>query len=206
MASQTTASSTSVKSSVLSEIQEQENRKTNLVVYSLTESNAEEGNDRKAHDLSEIGSLLQESILPSSVKDDIAVIRRLGKRLEDAESQQGAAEPVSSPPKPRPLLVSFKSPQSRKDILSNAKNLAEGPLRHVSICPDLTKNQQKEDRQLRDEVQQLNSENPSDEKGAFLWKVVGTPGQQNRRKVKIYPRKPTEIIASASCIPMRRQL
>ena len=122
------------------------------------------------------------------------MICRLGKRLEDAESQEGAAAPVS-PPKPRPLLVSFKSPQSRKDILSNAKNLAEGPLRHVSICPDLTKNQQKEDRQLRDEVQQLNSENPTDEKGAFLWKVVGTPGQSNRRKVKIYPKKPTEIIA-----------
>ena len=80
VASQTTTSSTSVKMSILSEIQEQENRKTNLVIYSLNESDADEGQDRKASDLTEIGSLLQHIKLPESVKDDIAVIRRLGKR------------------------------------------------------------------------------------------------------------------------------
>ena len=66
-----------MQTSVLSEIQEQENRKTNIVVYNLKESMDHDGTVRKDHDLSEIGSLLQEIELPSTIKDDISVIRRL---------------------------------------------------------------------------------------------------------------------------------
>ena len=66
-----------MQTSVLSEIQEQENRKTNIVVYNLKESMDDDGTVRKDHDLSEIGSLLQEIELPSTIKDDISVIRRL---------------------------------------------------------------------------------------------------------------------------------
>ena len=182
----TAASASNVQTSVLSEIQEQENRKTNIVVYNLKESDDDDGTARKDHDLSEIGSLLQQIELPATIKEDIAVIRRLGKR----PTPEPTTEPTTAPSKSRPLLVSFKSPLSRKSILTNAKKLSNSSLEHVSVCPDLTKNQQKEDRKLRDDVKQLNAENPSDEKGAFLWKVVGVPGQQNRRKVKIYQQNP----------------
>ena len=101
-----------------------------------------------------------------------------------------AAQTDPTPPRPRPLLVSFKTPQFRKDVLANAKKLSKSNWKHVSVCPDLTKTQQKEDKQLRDEVKQLNAENPSDGKGSFLWKVVGVPGQISRRKVKIYQNDP----------------
>ena len=50
----------------------------------------------------------------------------------------------------------------------------------------LTKPQQTEDKKLRDEIWILNDENPSEDKGVFLWNVVGVPGQESRRKVKIY--------------------
>ena len=56
----------------------------------------------------------------------------------------------------------------------------------VSICPDLIKTQQIEDRKLRYEVKKLNEENQNDDKGVFLWKVVGVAGQPSRRKVKVY--------------------
>ena len=190
----TVATASNVKTTVVTELQEQESRKTNIVVYNLKESEAEEGADRKNHDLSEMASILQQIELPMTVKDDIAVIRRLGKSPLPAEP---TAEPdndlpaAAIPPKPRPLLVSFKSPSSRKDILTNAKKLSNSPLAHVSICPDLTKAQQQEDRKLCDDVKKLNAENPADDKGAFLWKVVGVPGQQSRRKIKIYQQNPT---------------
>ena len=185
----TVAAAAEVKVTVVNELQEQENRKTNIVVYNLQESEAEEGNDRKNHDLSEMASLLQQIELPTTTKDDIASIRRLGKippAAPDADAAPQAVAATAIPPKPRPLLISFKSPSTRKAILTNARKLSNSPLTHVSICPDLTKAQQQEDRKLRDDVKKLNAENPADEKGAFLWKVVGTPGQQNRRKVKIY--------------------
>ena len=187
-------SSTNVQSSVLSEIQQQDARKTNVVIYNLQESSNDDGSARKDHDIAQIQAILQTIGLSEdiSVSDDISSSRRLGKRTVSS-SQPDATTPDPKPSgKPRPLLVSFNLPQSRKDILLNAKHLAKSPLKHLSICPDLTKNQQKEDRQLRDEVKHLNAESPSDDKGSFLWKVVGTPGQSNRRKVKIYPERPPQ--------------
>ena len=50
----TVVAASEVKVTVVSELQEQENRKTNIVVYNLQESEAEEGNDRKKQDLSEM--------------------------------------------------------------------------------------------------------------------------------------------------------
>ena len=183
------SSAADVQTTVITEMQEQENRKTNIVIYNLNESQAEDGADRKNHDLSEIGSLLQQIQLPVSVKEDIAAVRRLGK-IPEPDSEP----PLAVPAKPRPMLVSFKTPSSRRSILSNAKKLSNSPLAHISICPDLTKNQQIEDRKLRNDVKKLNAENPSDDKGAFLWKAVGVPGQQNRRKVKIYQQNPNATL------------
>ena len=57
---------------------------------------------------------------------------------------------------------------------------------HVSIKPDLTKPQQQEDLKLREEAKSLNLARPSDERGPFLWKVVGCPGHSSRRMVKNY--------------------
>ena len=158
-----------VKVTVVNELQEQENRKTNIVVYNLRESEAEDGNDRKNHDLTEMASLLQQIELPMTVKEDIASIRRLGKvpPVPDAAPQAAAAVPIDAPPRPRPLLITFKSPSSRKDMLTNAKKLSKSALAHVSIRPDLTKAQQTEDRKLRDEVKTLNADKPSDDKGIF---------------------------------------
>ena len=67
--SKTAATATDVKETVITELQQQENRKTNIVVYNLKESEAEEGLDRKNHDLSEIGALLQQIELPTTVKE-----------------------------------------------------------------------------------------------------------------------------------------
>ena len=194
-------SSTNVQSSVLSEIQQQEARKTNIVIYNLKESTKDEGSARKEDDLGQVGSILQTIGLAENITtEDISISRRLGKRTESAQPPEGeteaaaSASPTADTPalKPRPLLVSFKAPQPRKDILANAKKLSKSNFKHVSVCPDLTKNQQKEDKQLRDEATQLNTEKPSDEKGPFLWKVVGVPGQTNRRKIKVYETNPDQ--------------
>ena len=86
---------------------------------------SEDGIDRRNQDHGEITSLLQQIKLTMTVKDDIASIRRLGKippaqggNGVDADAQTGGA---TKQPKPRPLLIAFKSPSSRKKILTNAK-------------------------------------------------------------------------------------
>ena len=72
----------------------------------------------RIHYHGEIASLLQQIKLPRTVKDDIATIRRLrkvppaqGEAGVDADAQTGDA---TNQPKPRPLLIAFKSPSSRK--------------------------------------------------------------------------------------------
>ena len=168
--------STTVKHSVLSEIQEQEKRTKNIVVYNLEEPASEDGPTRKTEDANKVKELI-DVILPDCTEQDVSSIRRLGAKKQDE------GDNVS---KPRPLLLTFNSVQAKKNVLSNSRNLAKSTFKHVSICPDLTKTQQTEDKKLRNEIRILNEENLSDDKGDFLWKVVGVPGQASRRKVKIY--------------------
>ena len=70
----TVAVASEVKETVVNELKEQENRKTNIVLYNLKESLSEDGIERKKHDQGEIASLLQQIKLPRSVKDDIVQI------------------------------------------------------------------------------------------------------------------------------------
>ena len=185
---QTAATSDQVKTTVLTELQEQEKRKTNLVIYNLAESPSDQPLERKGHDSTKLKELLVTIGVVDVEDDDVASLRRLGPRAESPPPTEEAGGPAVV--KPRPLLLSFKSSQNQTRVLRSAKKLADTPMEHVSICPDLTKNQQREDRELRDQVKQLNLEEPSDEKGPFLWKVVGTPGHPNRRKVKKYTQDP----------------
>lgn len=103
------AAASEVKETVVKELKEQENLKTNIVVYNLKESMSEDSIERKNHDHGEIASFLQQIKLPRTVKDNIASIRRLGKippsqreAGEDADAQTGDAD---NQPKPRPLLI-----------------------------------------------------------------------------------------------------
>ena len=187
------ASSEELKTTVMSEIQEQENRKTNLVIYNLQESTSDVPDDRKEHDTTKIREMLGTIGIEEIEADNIMSLRRLGQRSVTAAPESTNTGQLSAAPaakKPRPVLLSLKTPQHQRDVLLNARKLAKTPLKHISVCPDLTKNQQKEDKVLGNEVIKLNSEKPHDDKGPFLWKVVGLAGQPSRRKVKIYEMNP----------------
>ena len=193
------ASSDELKTTVMSEIQEQENRKTNLVIYNLQESTSDVPDERKDHDTTRIREMLVTIGVDEIDADDIVSLRRFGQQCvtaapESTDTGQPAAAPTPTAKKPRPVLLSFKTPHHRRDVLLNARKLANTPLKHLSVCPDLTKNQQKEDKVFRDEVMKLNSEKPHDDKGPFLWKVVGLAGQPSRRKVKIYEIDPNRSL------------
>ena len=187
-----------VRNSVINEIQAQENKKSNIVIYNLEESSSDDLDSRKAHDTSMLGNIMTVLELGDS-QNDIALTRRLGKKSAEIPNSDNPSESTCSEPQSttsstkctssqrcRPLLVSFKSIDFRTTVLKATRNLSTSQFKHVSLRPDLTKTQQKEDKDLREEVKRLNLDEPLDDNGPFLWKVVGTPGQPNRRKVKIY--------------------
>ena len=71
----------------------------------------------------------------------------------------------------RPYLISFKDANARRDVLDSARKLAGSELDMVSVRPDLTKQQQEQDRAFRSETTRLNSANPEDDRGrSYFWK------------------------------------
>ena len=176
----TLVKSDDLTNTVLTELEDQKNRKSNIIVYNLAESPETEATVRKDHDTTKSIELC--NIIGFDISDEITSIRRLGKK-DPVSSVNGDAQNTEA--KPRPLLLSFRDTQLQMKILKNAKKLAKTTYDHVSICPDLTKSQQQQDKSFRKEIDDLNTEEPEDDNGAFLWKVIGIPGL-NRRKIKIY--------------------
>ena len=81
----TSVASTTVKSSVLSEINDQEKRRTNLIVHNLSESNSEEGAVRRDHNLGQLCMLFQQlGFSENDCKVNVTSLRRLGKRYHDS--------------------------------------------------------------------------------------------------------------------------
>ena len=160
------------KTAVLAELQQLDDKKSNAVVYGLSESDSTDAETRRDKDLDHIRDI---AVIMGLHLDKwfgtISVCRRLGK---------------VEPNKSRPLLVSFSDPGARDAFMSNARFLARSQMNHISIKPDLTKAQQQVDLNLREEAKSLNLQRPHDERGHFLWKVIGCPGQPSRRLIKSY--------------------
>ena len=70
----------------------------------------------------------------------------------------------------------------KKRILSNTRKLANSKFERVSIIPDLTPQQRKEEEEQRKEVDKLNSEPNHDESLNWEWVLVDPPGR--RRLIK----------------------
>ena len=160
------------KTAVIAELQQLDDRRKNAVIYGLSESDSNDAETRKNKDL----DLIRSIAVVMNLKLDkwfgtISATRRMG-RVE--------------PGKSRPLLVAFSDAEARDALLDNARFLARSELDHVSIKPDLTKDQQSADLKMRDEAKRLNIKKPHDERGHFLWKVIGRPGQPSRRLIKQY--------------------
>ena len=121
---QTAVSSEQVKTTVLTEIQEQEKRKTNLVIYNLRESSSDSPSERKEHDSDSIKEVLSTIEIYDLHEDGINSIRRLGPLTDPTK------EPTKSHT-PLPLLLSFRSSSDRTKVLSSAKKLAGTSLKHT---------------------------------------------------------------------------
>ena len=95
-----------VKDSV-GELRDRERRKTNLLLFNVEESGAEEIQDRKQHDLQKVDSVLEELKLQGEVGVENSV------RLARSKLPQHAD-------KPRPLRVTLGSQEERTEVLKKA--------------------------------------------------------------------------------------
>ena len=159
------------RASVFLEIRERENRKENIVLHGIKEPGATvtRGGDRKNFD---IGSALEifEYIGCKLKPDDVRFCFRAGEKSKSADDN------------PRPLIIGLLDIKHRENILANSRKLGEKDSRFykVSIIPDLTPIQRKEESDLRAEAEKKNSLMTAEEASNYEWVLVG---QRGKRKI-----------------------
>jgi hypothetical protein len=158
---------------VFGELRDREERKGNLVIHNIPEHKKDStAKERKEADSLYIKNLLKKMKVDQQVQQDIKFMRRLGEYSE----------------KPRPLLIGLHKEQSKKEILQKARNLNKAD--RISIVPDLTARQRKEDEELRKEVERRNNEMSASESLNYHWRLVGIKGERRIAKLPKPPENP----------------
>ena len=157
---------------MLREIRERESRKDNLIIHQVEEPTVGRGVERKEHDLNEVIEIMEFLNCPVK-KEDIKFIFRAGERREDR-------------PGPRPIILSMKNSGARNTILENTRKLASSRFERISITPDLTPLQRKEEDGLRKEAETRNNAMDQEERLNYQWVLVGMKGQRSLIKRRIH--------------------
>ena len=148
---------------VFSEMRDRDNRRNNIVVHGLPEPDAKikEKNSRIAKDMKKIQDLFSKLEVEVVADEAVKYARRLGE------------QPVGKTD-PRPLLIGFKTLDSKLTVLDNSRKLAEDDnWKDVFVISDLTKRQREEESRMRQEADRLNGERSEEDAKKWLWKVVG---------------------------------
>ena len=160
-----------VKTSVMSEVNNRELRKSNLIVYGLAEPVSAAAESREAM-MQKDNAALNDLLVSMDI--DLGIIlpairfrRRLGQKVAN---------------KIRPLLLCFSDISCRNVVLERVPHLTGPQANKIKIRPDLTQMQRDDDMKIIKEVQELNDTEPKDELGDYRWRVVGPPGLLRRAK------------------------
>ena len=157
---------------IYEEFRERENRRDNLVIHQVTEApnNIEKGGERKDYDIKKVIEIFKFLKCPMN-QEGIKFIYRPGE--------------LTGADRPRPIILSLYDRGAREYILSNTRMLANSVFKHISIIPDLTPKQRKEEDRLRKTAEMRNKEMDKDEAENWEWVLVGMRGQRKLIKKKI---------------------
>ena len=150
---------------MLRELRERESRKGNLVIHQLEEATTGRGLERKEHDVKKILEIFDFLQCPMT-SEGMKFIFRAGELRDDR-------------PGPRPIILCLKDTGARSYILKNTRRLASSQFDRISITPDLTPLQRKEEDGLRKEAEARNNAMDQEEQGNYEWVLVGVKGQRS---------------------------
>ena len=150
----------------VNDINMNEKRKNNIIIYKAPEPEQEEASDRLASDKELVSDLLRHL----GVHGKPVNVYRLGK-YEDSKKGQGS----------RPIRVEMENPEIRAEIMARTPNLASAPdrLSCLSLSYDLSVEQRQE---IKDMIATAKSQtkNAND----YVFKVRGPPGKMTVRHFK----------------------
>ena len=150
---------------------ERKYRDKNIVIYNFQEPPASimVGKLRKEEDSKAIDVLFKDMKNDMSISENVLKFARLGEKKDD---------------KSRPLLISFKKIDEKNKMFSTAKNLKNNSKYvKMSITPDVTKQQRREDILIEKEAEELNNKRTPEEAKNWEWKLRGLQGEKTMFKL-----------------------
>ena len=119
-----------------------------MIIHRIPECTSEDALERKEHDIEQVNSVLQDYL---KVDVEVKTAMRFGKK---------------DPQKTRLLKVQVSSEKSKKMVLHNTAKLRDHSnqdhIKKIFITPDLIPKQQKENKILREKLNEMNKSGKSD--------------------------------------------
>ena len=141
------------------EERERQNRRKNIIVFGLPESEKTIPEERKEDDVKKMIGLCKNICKIKFNETDISRIIRLGKAAEDKE---------------RPLLITINEEIKKKEIFRNLNKIrdAGSPFNKVTITHDMTKKQKEELKIKMETAKEMEQKDNPDE---YMYRVRGPP-------------------------------
>jgi len=153
------------------EQRDKENRRNNIILYRVPESDDMRAEERNKADVAFCLQLFNNCLHTSITEDDLINVFRLGRNQD--------------PDTPRPVMIQFAIYTSKNLIMESLYRLkhAEQKFKGVVISHDMTKTERDE---CKRSVAEATDKEDDDTSGEFMYRVRGPPG--NLRIVKIKKR------------------
>ena len=116
---------------LMGEIRERKQRKLNVLIHRVEEAgeDAKSIEERKDWDLDSCDNIFEALGMRTVSREAVKFCRRVGERGEE----------------PRPMLVGFHRKEDKNELMEKAKDLRKTEFKEVTIVPDLTQQQRKEE-------------------------------------------------------------
>ena len=147
------------------EEREKENRANNIIIFRVPEL---ENKDNRIKEDKEFCQALISDVLQIDLgEDDFKRLFRVGKKEEG---------------KSRPILLQFRDRIVKNRVMESLYKLkdAENKFKNISVVHDMTKQERGECKKMVGEAKKKQEE----EKGEFLWRVRGPPGQMKLLRIQ----------------------
>ena len=162
---------------VFKEFSDRDDRKSNLIIYQLPKPSPSVSKEyqRMEADVATLRNILETIGCTADLSKDSADIKCMFRAGEFKEGSN----------KPRPFLIGFRNLELTNRILENARKLARTEFKDISIAPDLTPRQRKDEADMRKEAEMRNENLSEEDRSKNLsWVVVGRKGERKLRKMR----------------------
>lgn len=154
---------------ILKDNEDAENRKNNIIIYRLKESEQATKAQQEKDDEEEVLKLLN-TLNKDTKQENIVKCTRLGKKEDDGTAA-------------RPLLVETDSLAFKISLMKNLKSLKDSEW-NVGVTHDYTKLQRMDHKKLVEKSKDMNDK----EQGEYKYHVLGAPGKEYIKKVPKNPK------------------